>query len=70
MTDCKGLFGKLFGHKYVNLFLFAWVVFTTQNRKEFEEKINSLPSYVMWAKETKIMQSGNWPNYTIVYLSK
>lgn len=53
--------------KYVNFFLFVWIVFTTQNRKEFQDKLNSLPSYVLWKKETRILQSGNWPNYTIIY---
>lgn len=50
----------------------AWVVFTTFNRKEFEDKLNSLPSYTPWNRETKIMTAGNSSgvSYTIVYWDK
>ncbi len=50
--------------------MFVWVVFTTQSKKDFEDKINSLPSYVMFEKTTRFLQSGDWPNYTIIYWKK
>ena len=49
---------------------FIWIVFTVEGQTQFQNKLNSLPEYVVWEKSTIIMQSGDWPKYTIIYWQK
>lgn len=53
-----------------HIILLTWVVFTTESQIKFQEKLNSLPSYAVWDQHTRIMQSGDWPKYTIIYWKK
>jgi hypothetical protein len=54
--------------RFINSVLLIWVVFTTTDAKELEKKLNELLSFnVLNESYTKILQSGNIPNYTIIY---
>ncbi len=52
--------------KYINYFLFIWVMYFTYNNEEFIKKLNSLP--LKSSSEAKIQFSTHFrPNYILYW---
>ncbi len=54
--------------KYINTLIFSWVVLTAHGKNDLENKLNELPTKIVWNGSTRITQGASIiGDYTIIY---